>query len=440
MGIKKKYLGLFAIGLILFAIFTTKIGFHDCYEYITIAKYFGGISNINLFSTHSILYPLIIGLFLKIVPTILTIKLINVLWVFLIGIVLLCWLNKKWAFILFATSPLTWFLSVQTTPVLPASFFFLLSFILFEKEIKYSKIYSALCLGLSIAFYTPMILIGGIFLLVYFWDKKCYDAFIYSVFLGIGFFPRLIVDYFFLGNPVYSIMRYFGTNFLISLGMNPNISGTYLTNILGILLIFVGISPLLFKLYSVDFKTYQKEIIFLALASAILLIRTASLKYFFLISPIILILLAKKLTKKEIKLHVLLSIVIIIFLCFGFFGQTRDVLMKQDLEQIFSEYPDRQIVAGPFEANGFAALLWKNEPGIYWFMDYQAQVENKTELKSYSFEFMPNIPIREKIVFSGEFIRPYPEQSYENIIVVSEKQDLEGFNKINCYESLCVYE
>ncbi|GAJ01695.1 unnamed protein product, partial [marine sediment metagenome] len=158
---KKNYLLIFILFLLVFAIFSTRIQFHDVNEYITIAKALAGINNLNVFTGHSSFYPLIISLFLRIWPNIIMIKIVNTMWLFLIGAILLLWLKSKKTFIIFAFSPLVWYMSIQTTPVLPASLFLLLAFIFFKKQnIKYNNLYSGLCLGLSFAFYTPMILVS----------------------------------------------------------------------------------------------------------------------------------------------------------------------------------------------------------------------------------------------------------------------------------------
>ena len=152
---KKSWIFIFAIALILFSVFSTKISFHDSHEFISIAKYFAGVENIDLFIGHSILYPFIMSFFIKFWPSFTMIKLINSLWIFLIGLSLLFHFKNKKAFILFAFSPLTWFISIQTTPVLPASFFFLLSYLFFlKKHKKHNILFSGLFLGISIAFTT----------------------------------------------------------------------------------------------------------------------------------------------------------------------------------------------------------------------------------------------------------------------------------------------
>jgi len=152
----------FGIILIFLAVFTQKIGFPlDSYEYVTVAKTFAGVNNFNMFSGHSMLYPFIISIFLRIWPSLIMIRLVNALWIFLIAWVLLVWLKNKKAFVLFAFSPLAIFLSVQTTPALPASFFLLISYIYYSKnKIKFNELYSGIFLGLSIAVYTPMLLIA----------------------------------------------------------------------------------------------------------------------------------------------------------------------------------------------------------------------------------------------------------------------------------------
>src|SRR3989344_6339484 len=96
------FIGIFALVLILYAVFSTKILFHDSFEYITVAKNLAGINNINPYVTHSVLYPLFISFLLKIFPNFITIKLVNLLWVFLIGLTLLIWKKDKKAFFIFA--------------------------------------------------------------------------------------------------------------------------------------------------------------------------------------------------------------------------------------------------------------------------------------------------------------------------------------------------
>ncbi|MEA3329283.1 MAG: hypothetical protein U9Q06_00885 [Nanoarchaeota archaeon] len=443
MKYKNYYLILiFGLFLILFATLSSKVGFHDSYEYITMAKNLAGIKNLNVFSTHSMFYPAVISLFLKIWPTLTMIKLVNTFWLFAIGLVFLFWLKNKQAFLIFAFSPLTWFMSIQTTPVLPASFFLLLAYIFLKKDcIKYNKLYSGFFLGVCSAVYTPMILVSVIFILVYFWSAKISEVVTYLLVLSLGILPRFVLDFYLFGNPFYSFIRYTGTNILISMGINPTISSLGILNHFDFLLIFLVISPFLYKLIKLNFKLYRQDILFLVFAGGIILIRTANMKYFMLFSPIIILLLSNILTKKEIKLHCLISIILIIILTFSFFGITKDKLIQEDIDKIAQEFMEREIIGGPFEGNKLATFLWEDEPKIIWFMDFEAGVKNKSSLKKYSFEINKNKNTREILEISVDFKR-LNNLNYENYIIVSENKEemLKRFELIKCYETLCVYQ
>ena len=221
----KKWLFWFGGALLIFAFFSTKVSFHDTAEYITIAKHFAGIKNIDLFTAHSLLYPSVISFFLLGWKSLIMIKLVNVLWLFLMGATLLLWTKNEKAFLLFIFSPLVWYISIQTTPILPASFFFLLAFLFFNSpDIKQGKIYSGIAFGISCAFYTPLILVAFFFLLIFFWKDKFYNLIFYILAIGVGFLPRMILDYYLFKMPFYSLLRYAGANAIVSLGLNPGTS------------------------------------------------------------------------------------------------------------------------------------------------------------------------------------------------------------------------
>ena len=440
---KKDYLLLlvFALVLILFAVFSKIVGFHDSFEYINVAKNLAGIKNVPIFSTHPIFYPLITSIFLKLWPSLTTIKIINVLWVFLIGLVLFLVSKDRKAFILFAFSPLVWYTGIQTTPVLPAALIFLLAYFFYNNEYKYSKIISGLCLGLGVAFYTPMLLVAAIFVLVYFWNSKLSDVIKFSIAIAIGIIPELVIDYVVFGNPFYSFIRYAGTNSLILLGINPNIGNIQVIQHLEVLLVFIVISPLLLRLHRLEFNKYKKDIIFLAILFIIFLVKAGMLKYFLIISPVLILLLAKVLTDKEIKWHCLISIPIILLLTFGYFTYTYETNLQKDLSSINEKYNSQVIVAGNNEANVLATFSWKNTPRIEWFEDYNASLENKSVLRQYTFKFEPkNIQLNNILEFSAKFLDP--NETYgNNITLVSANSNLtlQGFSKQECYKILCVY-
>lgn len=444
---KKDYLVLiiFALFLMLFALFSLKINFHDSYEYITIAKHFAGIENVNIFSGHSLVYPLTMSFFIKIMPNLLAVKLFNTFWVFLIALIFLFWLKNRWAFALFVFSPLTWVASIQTTPILPASFFFFLAFIFLKKRnLNYNLFYSGLFLGISAAFYTPMIIIGLLFALIYFFDKSFLEFLAYFISIFIGFFPRLILDYWLFDFPIYSLFRYFGANAIILMGMNPATSNIHILSNLKVLLIFLIISPFLYKLIKIDFKKYSRELVFLGLSFLIFILRAALFKYFLIISPIIILLLVNHLNKREIKWHCIISIVLILFLTWNYFTWDNDNLVKQDINSIINERESEYIIAGPIEALKLATFSWQNKPHFVWWQDFDASLKNEIEIRGYDFSFNSKIPLKNKLKISASFNR-FENKTYGDYIIVTEKTEdefsqLPEYELKKCYEVLCVYE
>ena len=438
-----KWLAIFVVFLALFCIFSTRLGFHDDYEYINIAKNFVGIDNIDLFSGHSLLYPFIISIFLEIWPSVTMMKFVNSLWLVLIGAVLLFWLKNRVAFLLFAFSPIVWFMSVQTTPVLPSAFFLLLTIAFFYKDRLHGNlIYSGLCLGFSCALYTPMILVGGIFTLVYFWGKEFQKFFLFIIAMGIGFLPRVIQDYYLFDMPVYSLIRYAGANFIIAVGLNPVTNTVNLLSNLEILSVVFLISPLLFMIYRVDFMKYRKHLIFIVITSAILLLRVQQIKYFLLLAPLIFLILSKYLSEKEIKWHIWISVVLIGLLTWNFFIVGEDKLIEKDLDLIVDDFPSECLVAGGYDTTLLAANHWEDSPRFVWWQDYKSSLDNETVIKQYTIGIDSRIALRTDLEIVARFNRNNERNYTECPLVLKAGQtpESDNFDLDRCYDYLCVYE
>src|SRR3989344_9503694 len=95
-------LAVFLLALILYAIFTTKTGIHDTGEYIVKAKDLAGLGNIEPYTFHSIIYSLFLSFFLRIFPSLITIKIINILWIFATGLLLYFYTKNKKTLLLWA--------------------------------------------------------------------------------------------------------------------------------------------------------------------------------------------------------------------------------------------------------------------------------------------------------------------------------------------------
>lgn len=440
MNKSKAYMiGIFALMLVLFAIFTTKIHFHDSLEYINLAKSLAGIQNINIFSSHSSLYPFLMSFLLKIWPSMTAIRIMNVFWVFLIAVVLLFYLKNTKAFLIFAFSPLSWYMSIQTTPALPAAFFFLLTCIfLSKKEIKFHLWLSGLFLGLAFAFYDPILIFAIFFVLIFFWDKSFLDVAKYGLAFVIGIIPILALNYYLFANPIFSFIKFWGVNFVMSMNMHPYYSAVSLLPNLAMLSIIFVISPFLFRIYKLDMTRSKRILMFLAIISLILIFRVPNIKYFIILSPIIIILLSGVLSNREIKWHCILSIIILIFMVKGFFIE--DVIVNSDLQKIKQDYNEKYIIGGPLEAARLAAFSWDNKPYFVYYDDFEASLNNETFFRQYAFNFDSNImPFNEKFQIIGSFSR-YENKTYKDyIIVASNNKEIPGKTPDKCYEELCVY-
>jgi hypothetical protein len=437
------YLAVFVFLLILFSIFSTKLGFHDSGEYITNAKYFAGIHNVNLFVGHSLIYPILMGLFLKIWTNVIMIKLVNCLWIFLIGVLMLFWLKNEKLFFLWTFSPLTWYVAIQTTPVLPASFFIFLAYLFYHnKNSNYHYLWSGLSLGLACAVYTPMLLVALFFVVVYFWNFEFKKTIKYSVFVFLGFIPALVLDYSLFGNPIYTLIKYAGANLIVILGLHQQNSYFQLLTSLSTLSLIIVISPFLFKIYKIDVRKYIGTIIFVILSSLAFFSGGALIKYFLIVSPILLLLLSEVLSEKDLKIHCLISIVIALILISSFFGINNETQSQKDLKKIEQDYNTKYIIGGPSESLFYSMLSWTNTPYFVWLEDYQVSVQNKTSFRDYSFTFNSKVPTKDKLEITAVFER-YENKTYDNYILVTSNKNFEGLEKFKldrCYEKLCVYK
>jgi len=430
----------FCLILFLFSLLTTRVQFHDVYEYITVSKALAGVSNLDIYVTHSILYPFIISLFLRIFSNMFMIKFVNILILMLIGGVIYSQSKSKKSFFIFAFSPIVWYLSIQITPIILASLFLLLAYIFLNKEEKKYFVWSGVFLGLSVAIYTPMGIISFFFVLFYLWEKRLYQIMIYFVSMFVGLLPRLLLEMYFFGNPIYTFIRFFGARFIISVGLHEGASNFVFMNTLIGIIYLITISPFIYRLSFLTKIGEKKTFYFILISLSFLLITTPVIKYFFLLTPLIILMLGRTLNYKEIKIHMLISIIIIIILTFGFFGNTDDLIIKKDIKKIIEEHKVSQIIVEPYKADKIATYLWEASPKIIWFMNFELEDSNNI-LKEYGFDLNggERIKTREIVEIGAKFKNK--KEIYEDYIFISEGENkfCKNCDLEKCYDILCIY-
>lgn len=462
--LRNKYAILFSIYivvLIFFAAFSYKISFHDTFEYIFMAKQFAGYANSNTFSVHSLLYPFFLSFFVKYLPSILTLKLVNLIWIVSIGLLLYKSELKKKSFLIWVFSPIAWIMSVAIAPILPATFFLLIAYLSIIKwqENKRSLyfIISALALGLSAAFYDLALIFALFFILAFFYNKKFKDVIFYTLFVFLSFSTRLLLDASFfiltikdtlIPFPFYSLIRFWGAMLIIKLGLHPVFPVSKLSFFSFHYLHFLFIiSPLLLYLLKINYKKYKHSIIFLALSTSLLLIQGSYYHYYLPLAPIMIILLSKTFKRKEILCHILVSCFIIFIIVNPYFIPDKQEIKNRnlvinDLKTINQDFSFDVIV---FDTDTFAMIhLWdKNLPFIMSPYEYNYVSQNDKYYTYYVFEVKPKIDTQ-KILEIQLGLKPNIKDNidYETLPWLLEKGKAapEGYDLVKCYELLCVYQ
>lgn len=453
---------IYAIALTLFATFSYKLIFHDTWEYISVAKKFAGYLNADIFNVHSLVYPFFLSFFAKIFPSMLTLKLVNISWLFLIGILLYYSESKKTAFLIWIFSPITWASSVMISPFLPTAFFFLVAYLSIQKWLENKKnsyfIISALALGLSAAFSDISMILVIFFIIAFFYDKKSKKVILYSILVLLSFSLRLILDasLFSLAVngklipfPIYSIIRFFGARLVIQLGMHPTI-GTSKLNLasFGFWSFLIVISPLLFYLYKANYQKHKKVIFFLALSAGLFLFQGGGYLYFIILTPITILLLSETFRRKELILHIVLSSIIIIFMVYPYFVVDQQEVEKRnliinDVQMIKKDFSFNTVI---FDTETLAMFyIWdKNLPFIISYDEYSRILQNNKYYTYYNFEVRSDKIDMQKIleIKAGLKTNIKKDIDYKNLPWLLEKGENppEGYNLVKCYDLLCVYQ
>lgn len=425
-------------GFLSFVLFSTRISFHDTHEYITVSKELAGIHNVRVHSGHSYVYPFFISIFLKIFPSMQTIKFINFFWLFLTGLLLYLHSKNKKMLLLWGFSPVAWYMSIQVSPILPTAFFFTLGYILFKiwerQKTTRHLIFSALSLGLCLSIYEPSLILVGLFFVIFFYDKKFKESLLFLIFIIPTFAIRSVLDYYLFDFALYSWVRYLGNNLLILAGKSFDIPTNYG---LYVLVLFTFISPLIFYLYKTDLKKNIKEIIFLSVLSLFFILRGGvwqGVQYFLMFSSIAIIMLSKVLDEKKVLISVVLSIIIIVPLTFSYFSENKDSLALQDLNDLKTQF-DYFITD---EATPLASLLWQDRPFFIWLKEYEAK--DKGYFADYNIKANPKINTLEILELDARLNAVYSQDIDAPLLLEKINNPLEGFVLERCLRVLCVYQ
>lgn len=441
---------IFALFLVMFNIYATRIDFKDFTQYLNVAKEFAGIATSKVRSTPGYAYGFILGQILKLSPALLTAKLFNALWLFLDG-VLLYLITKRWSsLLLWMFSPIVWYMASWISPLMPVSFLLLFAFYnikLYEKENKKTNLMlSALSLGLASTLWWAAVYISVLFVLSYLSNKKLSLIIFFAMLYSLTFSLRLLLDHYLFSMFFFSSFRALGSNLLYHAGEEA--SKKTLTFVLKqFALLLVIISPILYKFYRVNPFEHARDYLFLFLTSILFLVVT-QLRYFIVLAPIIIMLITPILSKKEIKLHILLSLILIIFITKPYFGETQDSLISLDLKQLEKDYPNELFIVGsdksPAEQSALlSSLYWGNNiKEFVEYEEYRLALKNESTFRSYEFASDSKINDLRKISIKLSYLRT-DDRNYNDVkllVIVGDQEPPKGFKLAKEYEILRVFQ
>lgn len=463
--LKNKYALLFFIYVVVLILFTAcsyKIMFHDTWEYMGVAKKLAGFLNRDVFIVHSLMYSWFLSFFLKVFPSFLTMKVVNISWVILTGLLLYKSELKKTSFLVWVFSPIAWVVSPIISPVLPASFFLLVAYLSIKKWQENKKALhfwiSALALGLSAALYDFVIILVVLFILSFFYNKKFKKVITYSLIVLLSFSLRLMLDASFFSLavnnkliplPIYTLIRFWGAISVIQLGLHPMIPSSKLlfSTRLEFWNFLVIISPLLFYLYKINYSKHKNVIIFLASSTIILLLQGGGYIYFTLLAPIAIVLLSELFGRKELIIHIIVSFFLIIIMTYPYFIPDRQEVEKRNLiiSDIKAVNNDFSFDAVVFDTKTLAMFyIWdKNLPYLVSRDEYNRILEGIDYYSQYIFKVESEFDMDRTLeVKAGLKTTVNKNIDYSNLPFLLEKGETppKDYKLTKCYSLLCVYE
>jgi len=212
------------------------------------------------------------------------------------------------------------------------------------------------------------------------------------------------------------------------------------------LLLILIISPLFITLFFHKklWKTNKEELIFMIL-SLILFIKIAQPRFMLILFPIAILLLTKTLSKKELLIHTVVSLLIIALLLIPIYQTSQELTATQtDIYQIASDYPNQSFIAGSpsntLLSENLAALYYGDQ--IDYIIGYQeyTYLKNNECYQTYTLQSDSTLNnLRQAILTFSLCPVEKDYQDFNYLISQEPTTDLEDFELIQEYNTLYLY-
>ncbi|MFH1593050.1 MAG: hypothetical protein ABIB47_06825 [Candidatus Woesearchaeota archaeon] len=460
-GISKERLKIILIFLVIFiciftfAISTSNYGTVDTADYLGAAKGFAELSPTKMRSSHTWITGLVFGQILKVVPYLNFLKFLNVLVLVLTGVLVYAVTKSKKSILIFAFSPVVWYNSPAINGIQIAALLMFIGYIFFKKFEEDAKIrnlvVTGLLFGLANLFWDSSFFLTLFFILAFFYKKESKTLFIFLIAMALTSSIRLLVDYILFDFPFFSLIRFFGGQMAAFFGLGgaaPEASSLlfFRTPITYRLTVLFALSPLLFLIYRTNFKKYKAEFWFIILGLILFLLLGAQLRYLPTLLPISIVLLTDVIRKRELKWHVILSIILLISFIFAFGGfyNGKFEMINSDMFSIAEEFPNERFIIGEEELHqGIAEIYWGTDiKELIGWREYLISIGKRDSYLTYMLESNSKINDERKlkITFSLE---KKDNQTYEEIdylITTKEESPIDEFKLVKEYQLLKLYK
>lgn len=437
---------IFSILLIIFVILYKKLLLTDTGEYISVAKYFTSNLNSNIRTTHSLFYGLFLSIFLKIYPSIITIKLVNLAWISLITILLFKITRSNKILLLWIFSPIVWYMAPWISPILPATFFLLLSYRFLkssEEKSKYKYLFlSGAVLGIATLFWETIIITIPFFLLAFFFNKNLKDILVFLIPLSLFASFRLFLDYLFFQFPLFSLSRFFGANFL---SLTKQVPRTPIPLLRYTFLIFI-LSPIALWFSEINYKKYKRELSFIGLYLILFIVNNQP-RFLFAIAPFFFITANYLKKRKKFLIHIILSIIVISIIFYQGFTYNQEEIIVSDLNKIGKDFPNQTFFAGNEDEQDaylvYSTLYWgKDIKEFISWQDLTLVLEDKQNFQKHTFQSNSKIGNTRNVWFSFGLSR-VDTRNYSDINYLISSKDsttLPNFVLEKSYNNLNVFK
>ena len=457
-------------------ILTKYIGSTDVGDYADVAKFFSGDYLAKIRSSHSYSYGFINFPFVELTHNFLGMKLMSIVWLILI-ILSLYFMSKKDKKILYLSlsAPIFWYMAPWINPIQISSLFFLWGYHFIkrfnETNTKKYLFYSGIFVGFSMVFWNTMLYFSIILALCFLWNKKISHVFLFFFSLFVGFLPLLILDQVLFHFPLYSTFRWIFGTILNILGLTSG-GGAEEKSLINILIVFIIFPIFSYVLFKPKNFSKDKQTSFFLIFSLLVILTNPQIRYTLVLIPIIILNLKEKLTEKQIKTQIIISIILSLLVITPYLIQInystnwrsfdsmiknplssgisiidKERLINEDLISISNDFPHSTFVVGNKDDDyqTLAHIYWGDKINEFVsIQDYKLYTENETIIFQKEFRPSFNINERREIWITGGISKKSPDTTNYGSIkyALSEETeiDLNGFELMKSYKILKVFE